>query len=542
MFRFRFGLILCLLIVVFVKAEELPSSTLLKIPMRDGKTLTADLYLPSKESRGLPCILVRSPAGRQNPYALMHLKLLKEGYAVVIQETRSFADEEGKTLPYISDGWGDQRDGYDTVDWLAKSPYTNGKIGTVGASALGITQLMMGPTRPPGLAAQYISFATSDVFNHGLYQGGELYKHQVEEWLRLYARHPDVYKTIYSQPEYNEFWTKLNMLPLVERCCTPALHVGGWYDVFLQGTLDAYVALQERGGDGAKGQQKLVVGPWIHLWPFITSFGDFNYPANVDHPPFDFSPERWFREHLKEEKKEPLPNVLYYVMGPFDGTPSTGNRWKIAESWPIPHTSGALYLSADRSLLPSPKNIKEGTLAYAYDPNDPVPTIGGKNLFLPSGPMDQRPIESRPDLQIFTSAPLKKDLEITGQLYAELYVTSDQEDSSFSVRLTDVYPDGKSILLSDGITRLSAARKYSPSSKPPYKITVDLGATSFVFAKGHRIRIIVSSSNYPRFEKNLNSLKRPYETNHAVVAENKLHLSKDQPSRLILPIILPGKK
>lgn len=522
-------------VLLFASELILPDATI-PIAMRDGTTLATDFYFPPNSGiKPLPCILMRSPAGRKNPYALMHLSLLKEGYVVAIQETRSAKDLEGKTLPYFSDGWGEEQDGYDTLNFLANSPYTNGKIGTVGASAMGITQLLMAPTTPPGLQAQYVSFATSDLFHHGLYEGGELCKNQVEAWLGLYARHPDVYKTIYTQPDYNSYWENFNMLPLSGQCKTPILHLGGWYDVFLKGTLDAFTHLQKEGGKGAQGKQKLVIGPWSHLWPFNPKLGEYDYPKAAMEPPFDFSPGKWFSDHLKGKSSE-LPNVLYYVMGPFDGAPSSGNVWKTAKTWPVPHEVKPLYFSNENTLTDEIAEIPH-TFSYIYDPDKPIQTNGGRNLFLPSGPVDQRPIEDRSDLLIFTTEPLKEDLEITGNIQTILFVNTDAEDTAFSVRLTDVYPDGKSLLIADGITRLS----HSKSTSQPKEITVDLASTSLVFAKGHRIRLIVSSSNYPRFEKNMNNLKRIHENPPKAIANNSLYTGTKAPSRLLLPVIIPNE-
>lgn len=517
-----------------LEAIDLPPSTEIEIPMRDGTKLKADLYLPMPGATKLPCLLIRTPAGRKNPYALMYLPLLKQGFALVIEETRSAQDPEGKTLPFLSDGWGPIQDGYDSIEWLSKQEISNGSVGTVGASAMGITQLLTAPTCPPSLKAQYIAFACSDFYHQGLYHHGELLKHQIEGWLGLYAKHPDVYKAIYTQPVYNQFWTQFNMLPQADRCDKPAMHVGGWYDTFLNGTLEAFQKLQLEGGPGSKGTQKLVVGPWCHLWPFVTSFGEYDYPKEALNPPYDFSPERWFAHYLKGENNgvENLPTVMYYVMGPLDGTPSLGNRWQTAESWPPESTPTPFYLSNDQltSSLPATSSVR----SYSYDPEKPIPTLGGRNLFLPSGPINQNPIENREDLLLFTSAPLENDLEITGNMRAVLFVDSDQEDTAFSVRLTDVYPDGKSLLIADSSARLS---HLITDDHKPHEIQIDLWATSIVIAKGHRLRAIVSSSNYPRYEKHLNHKKRPHETDIAYPAKNTLFFGPEHPSRIILPIV-----
>lgn len=528
-----------LILFPFLLTAELPKpDATIFIPMRDGSKLATDFYFPCKEKGKLPCLLIRSPAGRSNPYALMFVPLLKEGYTIAIQETRSVQDPEGRTLPYSSDGWGEKQDGYDTLKFLEKSPYTNGKIGTIGASAMGITQLLMAPTNPPGLEAQYISFATSDLFNQAMYEGGELCKDQVEKWLALYAKHPDVYRTIYTQPHYSPYWDNYNMLTQVGNCQTPAMHVGGWYDVFLRGTLTAYTKLQNEGGEGAKGQQKLVIGPWSHLWPYIRQLGEYEYPEAALKPPFDFSPEKWFATYLKGEPLD-LPNVVYYVMGPFNGDASSGNVWKSASEWPVPYESKPFYLSTGNALV-GEHPVASQDISYNYDPENPVPTAGGRNLFLPAGPIDQKEIEERADVLVFTTDALEEDLEITGNLQAVLFATTDAEDTAFSVRLTDVYPDGRSLLIADGITRFSHALPAGTkaSKMTPQEITIDLASTSLVFAKGHKIRVAISSSNYPRFEKNFNSFKRAHENPEPIIAKNTIFTGKDTPSRIVLPVSL----
>ncbi len=229
---------------LLIGQDLIPNETI-QIPMRDGFLLPADVYLPDVNAEKLPCILLRSPAGRKAPSWQNFALLAKLGYAVVIQDTRSAVDVEGKTMPFWSDGWGKDQDGYDTVEWLAKSAYTNGKIGTVGFSALGITQLLMAPTAPPALKCQYIGVAASSLYHHGIFPGGQLLKHQVESWLGLYAKDTSVLNHVCNQPFYNYFWSHFNCLPHANRVKVPGFLYGGWYDTFIQGTIDAFVARQQ---------------------------------------------------------------------------------------------------------------------------------------------------------------------------------------------------------------------------------------------------------------------------------------------------------
>lgn len=538
----RFYLFFFTFIFRLIAAEELKPDVTLKIPMRDGVGLPTDLYLPSPDARGLPCILLRSPAGRTG-FFQDFAQLAKAGYVVAIQETRSSIDPEGKTFPFIGDGWGKVEDGYDTVEWLARSPYTNGKIGTWGASALGITQLLMAPTQPPHLKCQYILVAAASIYHHALFPGGQLLKHQVESWLGHYARDSGVQSYVCQRPFYNDFWQQLNSLEHVHRVQVPGMHVGGWYDTFLQGTLASFTARQYQGGEGARGHQKLVIGPWTHFWPMSHHFGDFEMPKAGMNPPLDISPKSWFDFYLKgiSNEVEKLPPVIYYVMGPFDGTSSKGHVWRTSHEWPVPATQTAFYLAPNSRLQKTPLT-EERLASYRYDPNQPIPTIGGRNLFLESGPKDQRSIENRSDLLVFTSDRLEEDVEVTGPLSAILFFSSDQPDTDIVVRLCDVYPDGRSILISEGGYRLGVMclsneekSKYNPNTILEAKI--DLWATSLVFAKGHAIRVSISSSNYPRYEKNMNIGLLEANTGKYQVAHNKFYMGKKHPSRLILPIV-----
>ena len=512
------------------------------IPMRDGKELPADIYLPTPDAKGLPCILIRSPAGRE-AYWKDFAKIAKEGgYAVVIQETRSALDLEGKTFPFVTDGWGKLQDGYDTVEWLAQSPYTNGKIGTWGASALGITQLLMAPSHPHHLKCQYIIMAAASIYHHGIFPGGQLLKHQAEGWLGHYARDTGVFSYVSQRPFYNDFWKQLNSLEVSHRVQVPGIHIGGWYDTFLQGTLSSFASRQYEGGDGARGKQKLVIGPWTHFWPMSKHFGDFQVPQEGYQPPYDITPKRWFDFYLKgiPNSVEDLPPVIYYVMGPFDGSPSSGNVWRTADKWPVPATETAFYLTPDMHLqtAPSPK----GEAEYSYDPSQVIPTVGGRNLFLESGPKDQRSIEGRKDILVFTSDKLLKDVEVTGPLSATLYFASDQPDTDVVLRLCDVYPDGRSVLISEGGYRLGVMcfqkdKDCKENANKVHELKIDLWATSMVFAKGHAIRLSVSSSSFPRYEKNMNVGLFGSHTGKYQTAKNRVLMGEKTPSRLFLPIV-----
>ncbi len=533
---FRYFLFACLFYINLLCAID-PTITL-KVPMRDGLELLTDIYLPTPEAKNLPCILLRLPGGRSAEPWKSYAALSAYGYVIAIQDTRSSIDPEGKTLPYLSDGWFKHMDGYDAVEWLAKSEYTNGKIGTLGFSAAGLTQVLMAPTAPPSLKCQYIGVAPGSLYHHAIFPGGQLLKNQVEGWLGIYARDQGVLAQVCNQPFYNHFWEHLDAVKAAPLIKVPALHYGGWYDTFLQGTIDGFTSRQNDGGIGAKGTQKLIIGPWTHYYPLSTKLGDFEVPMAGYQPPFNMAPNCWFDHYLKDVQNgiNDVPPVTYFVMGPFDGEASSGNVWKSSKVWPVPAALTPFYLADHKKIV---KNIldSKASFSYKYDPESPIPTLGGNNLFLESGPKDQRIIEGRCDVLTFTSDLLTEDMEITGPLKAKIFFSSDKHDTDIVVRLTDVYPDGKSILISDGIYRTGFYHLNEANSSKPKEIEVDLGSTSIVFAKGHSFRVTICSSNYPKFEKNLNVGLTGANNGQCEIAENTFYTGQDYPSCIILPVI-----
>ncbi len=537
----QFIAIFLLLIQVFVSAAEMEPATTLNIPMRDGLFLPADVYLPHPDARHLPCILLRLPAGRKAKPWVDYSALSQLGYAVVIQDARNALDPEGKTFPFLSDGWWKNQDGYDTVQWLSTNEYTNGSIGTVGFSAAGITQVLLAPTAPAALKCQYIGTAPGSLYHHAIYPGGQILKNQVEAWLGMYARDQGVLNQVCGLPFYREFWEYLNAIPVANQVTVPAIHYGGWYDTFLQGTIDNFVARQNEGAEGARGKQKLIIGPWTHYFPASTKLGDFEVPSNGLMPPFDMSPQRWFAYYLKGEKNgaDEIPPVSYYVMGPFDGTASSGNVWKSSPVWPVPCKETLFYLTHTHQLISSIPE-QTGILSYLYDPQAPVPTQGGCNLFLEAGPKDQSSLEQRGDVLIFTSDLLSEDVEVTGRVKAHVFFASDQKDTDVVVRLTDVYPDGRSVLIVDGIHRTgmcNCEKDEAFNPKEPQAVDVDLWSTSAVFAKGHRIRVTLTSSNYPKYEKNMNVGVVGANSGSFEIAHNSFYVGGEHASYIVLPII-----
>ncbi len=491
--------------------------TRIYIPMRDGVELATDLYAPENPGKALPCILIRTPGVAKETEIFQ--KLCDWGYVVAIQSLRSHHHSDQHPEPYFSDAWGALQDGYDTIEWLGKSEYTNGKIGTFGASANGITQLLLAPTRPEHLKCQFIQVATPTLYHHAAYVGGKLCKHQVESWFAKIA--PKAYQNILKHTTYSAYWEQIDASKKSECVQTPAIHIGGWYDIFSQGTIDAFNAWQNNGDHGAKGKQKLIMGPWTHWGSSQKHFGEFQHPKEA--LKFDELNliRNWFDANLKGEtyKINQYPNVLYYVMGPLDQTPSKGNCWRKAESWPPVAQEQMHYLSKAHLLQMKKPAYSSREYAFDYDPQNPVPTVGGKNLYLESGPFDQIQNEKREDVLTFTTEPLLEDTEVTGRIKATIYLSSSAPSTDLALTLTDVYPNGKSILICEGIQHVSIENDQAQ------RVDVDLWSTSMVFAKGHKIRLSITSSNYPHFDINPNP------------AHNVIHVGSKYPSHVVLPII-----
>lgn len=488
------------------------------MPMRDGKLLPTSIYFPLSNDRQKknsaenkakpPCVLIRQPLGKAHVDPTW-LALLNDGYMVAVQSTRSSCDPSGKTLPYFSDAWGELSDGYDTVEWLGSCEWTNGKVATLGQSATGITQLLLAPTAPSHLVCQYIEVAAPSLYHYAVWPGGQYRKEQVDGWLKVHNSDASVAYELRHQPVYDAFWKRFNALEVAENIKVAQIHVGGWYDIFSQGTIDAFCSAQENSlhGKENKLESKLIMGPWVHGWKRGQAYGDFEtYAAGL--PPQHVTFKDWLDYHVKNERNsvESAPPVQYYVMGPFDGSTSRGNKWKAARKWPPDAAYVQMYLTQDsqghHTLKEQNMQAEEALCNVLFDSQNPVPTLGGRNLFIASGPKDLRSIEARKDVVTFTSDELPSDTEVTGRIAACLYASKVLCDRDICLRLADVYPDGKSILIAEGVSHVHP-EDVKGIQTSPQPIIVDLWSTSMVFAKGHKIRLTISGSNYPAYETSL---------------------------------------
>ena len=534
---FLLGLVV-LNVAAFAADEAKIQPTLHMVAMRDGTKLATDVYLPPEGEPPYPVVLMRTPYGRAGGRGDGQ-RFCRQGYVMVAQDIRGRGESEGHhAIIFRNGGWGKRRDGHDTLLWIASQKWCNGKVATIGGSAVGITQNMLAPDAPDVLKGQAVVVAFSDMYSQAAYQGGVWRKSMLEGWLTG-TRMADVnLETFRKHPTRDKFWADMNPEAQAHRVNCPGVFIGGWYDIFLQGTINSFVTIHNHGGPNARGRCRLVIAPIAH-----GAFSELKYPPNSKIPPAAEA-SRLFDSWLKDKSNgaEDDKAVHYYVMGDPTDENAGGNFWRQADNWPPPADTTAFYFHPDKRLVRGAPPDGTEKMSYRYDPNNPVPTVGGQNLLLPKGPMDQQNIESRPDVLLFTTEVLAEPVEVTGRIYAKLYVSSDCVDTDFTVKLTDVYPDGRSMLVTDGILRASLRNSFE-RSEPLHpgktcELTVDLWSTSLVFNTGHRIRVAVSSSNAPRFEPNPNTGGKGTPR----IANNTLHISGEYPSHILLPIYrdIPG--
>ena len=531
------------------------------VPMRDGVRLATDVYFPESEKKmKRPTVLVRTPYGRVRMGAMLAPFFTSKNFIWIIQDTRGRNASEGVSSSFLDDA----DDGLDTLNWVTAQPWSNGKIGTAGVSAMGITQFTLAKNPPDSLVCQHVMAAPASLYHTAAYQGGALKRYLIFGWL-LDNKFPlHTLQMMVSNTEYNGVWERIDLTPDYGRVNYPIMHMAGWYDMFLQGNLDAYVGIRKNGGPAARDTQLLVIGPWTHMG-FLglggAKQGDLVYPVNSVYDIFKL-PE-WFQECLLGRDKGYLrgPKVRYYVMGDVDDPAAPGNEWRTADNWPVHDNAVPYYFHSDGSLSASLPGDAQAARSFVDDPANPVPSIGGANLMLPAGPRDQSPIEGRDDVLVFSTPVLSEPLEITGRIKAVVHFTTDVVDTDIAVRLTDVYPDGRSMLITDGFLRASSREsdRYRVPLKPgqTYQVEVDLWSTSIIINKGHKLRAVVSGSSFPRFDVNMHNGRlidiRPEPLEEAAksfrkyastpqlpddykIANTTIHLSKDKPSHLLLPV------
>ncbi len=505
--------------------------------MRDGVKLATDVHKPDGPNPGpLPVILGRTPYNK-NSLDGLGAEAMRRGYVLVVQDCRGRFASEGENLPFNLDG----PDGFDTLEWIAKQPWCNGRIGTWGGSAGAITQFQMITSGTDKVSAQHLTVGAPNLYDV-IYINGVFRKALIEDWLRGAQWGSNALPRWVAHPLYDEYWRERDVSRDYSRANAPALHIGGYWDIFAQGTIDAFVGYQEKGGPNARGKQRLVMGPWTH-GVLQEKAGELTFP-HAKRPPGEVDDAwKWFDLTLKGDPTSlnAGPAVTYYVIGDTSDPKAPGNVWRTAVQWPpVKATPTPYYLRHNRSLDPS-KPGADDPLGWSYDPADPAPTVGGIQLTIPAGPLDQKKVEQRPDVLVFTTAPLASPVEVTGRVRAQVWVSCDTPDTDLIAKLCDVYPDGRSFNLCEGAIRARfregrAKEKFLEPGKV-YPLDIDLWSTSVIFNTGHSIRLQISSSSAPGYDPNPNT-GAPFRANAETRKANiKLHTDAQHPSHVVLPVV-----
>ncbi len=507
-------------------------SKTLMVPMRDGIKLATDIYLPDGDGPW-PCVLSRTPYNKLGNMGSAR-KFVEAGFAFVSQDCRGRFKSEGEYAPFRTC----HLDGYDTVEWIAEQEWSNGKVGMAGGSAVGITTNLAATQTPPHLICGYVVVAPASARRHTVYNGGVYRKEMNDGWLKSMQATDAIAETM-KNPPASPYWDWREIPDFHSRIQIPICNVGGWFDIFGQGTIDNFCGLQANGAGLAAGNQKLIMGPTGHgplggrlKFPDAGSGG-----FGIEHQ------LRWFSRWLKDDQNgiDEEPSVRYYMMGDTEDPDAPGNEWRDAVSWPPPSRPTSYLLHVGNKLATaSPEST--GSVTYTYDPANPVPTIGGANLISGGkGPMDQSQIEERQDYIRFQTDVLEEPVAVAGRVSVDLYVSTDVPDTDFTAKLVDVYPDGYEALICDGIIRTryrnGVDQEVMMEPDKVERVRIDLWSTAIVFNKGHRIALHVSSSNDPRYDPNPNTGHPQRSDDETRVAKNTIHFSNQHPSRLLLPVV-----
>jgi uncharacterized protein len=531
-----------------------------RLTTSDGVPLVADVYHPQRAGPKTPTVLVRLPYSRtltNKTFATVVGRLWAErGYTVVIQGTRGRYESGGTYYPLRDE----RRDGVETLQWLARQPWYDGRLGMWGGSYFGYTQWVLADCTDPGPTALFIQEASTDF--HGMfYPGGAFSLKSALHWAVMSHGPRDVtpspealargfggfplveaddraagdiafFDDWVLHPDRDDYWAQIDGSDRAGRLRAPALLMAGWYDPFLPTQLNDFARIRREADPRVAAETRLVIGPWAHAE--TVRFPDGSVPRNYRLECLAPS-VAWFDRHLLGAAGLPAAPVRIYTMGT--------HRWRDEQEWPPArarptpcylHSGGKANTSAgDGALTWDPPASRETPDTFVYDPRDPVPTAGGAMLGFNAGIERQDAVESRADVLVYTTGPLDEDLEVTGPVELVLHVSTSAPNTDFTGKLVDVYPDGSAYNVSDGILR----RRYEPGAGEGAEIKIDLWPTSTVFLKGHRLRLEVSSSNYPRFDRNPNTGRPAATETQPVAATQTIYHGPHTPSRLILSVV-----
>ena len=548
-----------------------------RVKMRDGVSLVGDVYRPKVEGR-FPVLLERTPYDRSEESSMAY-ELASHGYVVVLQDTRGRYESDGDFYPFRDES----QDGFDTVEWAAKLEYANGKVGMFGGSYVGATQMLAAMAKPPHLVAVFPFLTGSDYYDGWTYQSGVLMQWFTSSWGSILAvdtlrrraeenlkpkewvatmpveNYPlltlpapgslaPYFRDWIEHERSDAYWQRWRVSDHYREMDVKGLHAAGWHDLFLKGSIKNYTGLHtEAINPEVRAGQRLLIGPWAHTPTSAEGkVGDvvFGKSAVLD---MTGTALKWFDYTLKGRRNDftDAAPVRLFIMGE--------NVWRDEQEFPLARTRYTKYYLHSTRGANGPASDGELRLTapgegrpdqFVYDPKNPVPTIGGRlccGLAVPPGPFDQRANESRPDVLMFSTPPLEKDLEVTGFITLDLYAATSAVDTDFTALLADVAETGYARFLTDGVVR---ARYRDGTERPEevapnriYKYTIDLWATSNVFKKGHRLRLYISSSNFPRFNRNPNTGEAMLGATRMVSARQIIYHDGKYSSALTLPII-----
>ena len=553
---------------------------------RDGVTLKADIFRPAGDG-SFPVLLQRTPYNKDNATTFA-LKAVARGFMVVVQDVRGRYTSEGEWYTFEHEG----NDGYDAVEWAAALPHSNGKVGMFGGSYVGATQMLAAISHPPHLAGICPVVTASNYHENWTYQGGALEQWFDESWTSGLAQdtlnrriHDDTNALVgdsalplteypifnvqpvnngtelthafaqyfldwLAHPTFDDYWKQWAIDRNYANIQVPALTIAAWYDIFQGGSLLNYEGLRDHAGNpAARSNQRLLVTIGGHAGSG-QKIGDVDFGTAAKEYDEDALTLDWY-DYLflgkQNQFSDPAHPVRIFVMGQ--------DEWRNEAAWPLArakatryflHSAGKANTDTGDGALTASGSGGSGADTFTYDPADPVPTTGGPlccdSQHLGPGPRDQKAVESRQDVLIYSTPPLDQDLEVTGPVTLDLYAKSSAVDTDFTAKLVDVWPNGFAQNLTEGILRASFRESTLGDPKPVtpgqvYEYKIDLWSTSNVFKKGHRIRLEVSSSNFPRFDRNLNTGKSAATSSDFVKATNTVLHDADHPSALILPVI-----
>ena len=553
------------------------------IPMADGTILRADIYRP-KDSGCYPVLVERVAYELAERCRYAGEYYASRGYVVVGQNVRGRFVSEGEFVPFRDDGWNEHRDGYDTLLWAGQQPWSNGKVGMLDGSYSGGTQYLLAPTQPDFLQALFVREGLSDIYRDFVFRGGayQLALHRgwtmnetlaqmqhnaasdmaaVQATLEQAANNADAsyrhlplasfpplegladwYFAALAHPENGPYWWPTNLTRHFQEVDVPIMHLGGWFDVFLESTLRCFQGIRAHGKtQDCRVNQRLIIGPWIHGPNQIGArlVGELDFGEQAAFDLFDCR-LRWYDYWLKNVPNGMMdsPPVRIFLMGT--------NQWLEADSWPLPNiTYQPLYLQVGSGQTSA--SLNNGNLSFVqpsnaefaenflYDPAYPIESLLTYPLL---GPMDHRPVEGR--MLTYTSQTLEHDLVVIGPVKAVIYGMSSAPDTDWVIRLCDVWPDGRSMSVCDGIFRARYRTSLMQSTQmypgEVYRFEIDLQATAQVFQAGHHIRVELTSSDFPRYDRNLNTGEVFGTGNKGQIANNTVFYGGSHASHIVLPI------